>query len=136
MIKGAEQFFFRSQIFREIHTHAAASGDLPAYFLNGCAAASRRALRFPPPHGRHMVKDLPWRQGSNSNLHQNVKECRDSETHGEDDKKRRGEERGATVTLVPLRSRLSWPKQSQSLHPHKTNGGKSQPGGFDPLKGL
>lgn len=48
--------------------------------------------------------------------------------------RRRGQERESTVALFPERSRLSWPQQSQSPQPRKTNGGKSQPGGFDSLK--
>lgn len=70
--------------------------------------------------------------GSNSNLPENVKECQKERR----EKMRRRRRRGDTVALFPERSRLSWPKQSQSPQPRKTNGGKSQPGGFGPLKGL
>lgn len=50
--------------------------------------------------------------------------------------RRKEMEKGGMVALFPQHNRFSWPEQSQSLQPHKTNGGKSQPGGFDPLKGL
>lgn len=69
--------------------------------------------------------------GSNSTRHQNVKECQK-----ERGTMTRGEGQRFAEALFPQRSRLSWPKQSQSPQPRKTNGGKSQPGGFDPLKGL
>lgn len=45
-------------------------------------------------------------------------------------------EKGGMIALFPQHNRFSWPEQSQSLQSHKTNGGKSQPGGFDPLEGL
>lgn len=70
--------------------------------------------------------------GSNSN----IRMSRNVTEKEEDDERKRGKEKGGTAALFPRHSQLNWPKQSQSPQPHKTNGGKSQPGGFDPLKGL
>lgn len=83
-----------------------------------------------------MVKDLPQQHGQEVLTQPVIRMSRNVRKRGGEDDGRRGKERGYTVALFPQRSRLSWPKQSQSPQPRKTNGGKSQPGGFDPLKGL
>ncbi|KAK5877911.1 hypothetical protein CesoFtcFv8_025373 [Champsocephalus esox] len=100
-----------------------------------CSSVSPRlSAHYRTPYGeRFTMATRPG--GSNSNLPQNVKECQ-RERRKERRREERRKERGDTVALFPERSRLSWPQQSQSPQPRKTNGGKSQPGGFDPLKGL
>ncbi len=95
-------------------------------------------------HHRHPVwPDAIWRKIYHGDTARRLQlkpssECQgmSDREKGEDDERRRVKGRGDTVALFPQRSRLSWPKQSQSPQPRKTNGGKSQPGGFDPLKGL
>lgn len=107
-----------------------------------CSSITPGTPVFPPPSqtpsatGRHMAKDIRWRRGQEALTQTLIRMSRNVREEGEDDDGRHGKENADTVALFPERSRLSWPKQSQSPQPRKTNGGKSQPGGFDPLKGL
>jgi len=88
----------------------------------------------PSMTSRHMAKHSPWWHGQEAPIQTFIRMSRNVS-----EKKSwggAGKESSDEVALFRKRSRLSWPKQLQSPQYRKTNGGKSQPGGFDPLKGL